>query len=124
MEIIFKSIKVNYIIKNSGENAIVFLHGWGGSIDSFIGVSNAIDDYKQMHILIDFPPFGNSQEPITAWTLSDYAQCVNEILEKENIKKITIVSHSFGGRVAIYLANLYTNKVQKNNNNWRRRNKT
>ena len=113
MEIIYKNTKINYTSKNIGENAIVFLHGWGGNSNFFMSLSNCINDYQTKHILIDFPPFGRSEEPKQVWTLEDYANCLYCILQKENIKKIIIIAHSFGGRVAICFDNIYTNIVQK-----------
>ena len=113
MEITYKNTKINYISKNSGENAVVFLHGWGGDCQSFIALSNCINDYQTKHILIDFPPFGKSEEPKQIWTLEDYANCLYLVLQKENIKKVIIIAHSFGGRVAICFDNIYTNIVQK-----------
>ena len=113
MEILYKNTKINYICKNKGENAIVFLHGWGGSIASFSSLSEQLDNFSTKHILIDFPPFGKSEEPKEVWTLYDYVECIKMILDAENVKKVIFVAHSFGGRVAICFANLYTNKVQK-----------
>ena len=113
MEIIYKCTKINYIVKNNGENAIVFLHGWGASSQFFLPLSNQIDDYQTKHILIDFPPFGKSSEPADVWTLDDYANCLYVILQAEKVKKIIIIAHSFGGRVAICFDNIYTNIVQK-----------
>ena len=58
-------------------------------------------------VFIDFPPFGLSGEPATAWTIYDYAEMVLGVLEAEKIKKVKIVAHSFGGRVAILLSGMY-----------------
>lgn len=58
-------------------------------------------------LLIDFPPFGKSEEPKNVWTVFDYKEFTKEIIlkckEKNNFKTITIVGHSFGGRIAILL---------------------
>ena len=113
MEITYKNTKINYISKNFAQNAIVFLHGWGGDYNSFMALSNCINDYQTKHILIDFPPFGKSEEPKQIWTLEDYVNCIYLVLQKENVKKIIIIAHSFGGRVAICFDNIYTNIVQK-----------
>ena len=59
-------------------------------------------------LLIDFPPFGKSDEPNDVWTIYDYKNLTKEIilecLKEEKYKTITIVGHSFGGRIAILLA--------------------
>lgn len=113
MNILYKNTNVHYLTKNTGSKAIMFLHGWGGSVNSFYSLSNFLDNKKTKHILIDFPPFGKSQEPNSPWELDDYVQIVRQILEQESIKKVCFVAHSFGGRVAICFANKYTDIVEK-----------
>ncbi len=110
MKIEYKGIEVNYIKIGDGEKSVLYLHGWGGNINSFLRVAKNINATS---ILIDFPPFGESQTPINAWTVKDYAMLVKKIIDKENIKKFSIVSHSFGSRVAIYLSSIYNNDVEK-----------
>ncbi len=82
----------------------IFLHGWGGSTDSFFELAKHIPG---KNILIDFPPFGKSQEPSTPFNIFDYANIVKTIIEKENIIPTNIISHSFGTRVAICVCNMY-----------------
>ena len=100
MEIEYKNAKVNYITKGSGKKVILFLHGWGGNTQSFMPVCNV---FKEKCILIDFPPFGKSEEPKEVYTLFDYAEIVYQILQKENVKCCDVISHSFGSRVAIIM---------------------
>lgn len=109
MTVTYKETKVNYVCFGKGEKNIVYLHGWGGCIDSFMYFAKNI---KAKSVLVDFPPFGKSEEPKIAWCLEDYEKVVKLILEKEKIKKYIIISHSFGSRVAICLASKY-NDVEK-----------
>ena len=64
-------------------------------------------DTEQKFVFIDFPPFGRSGEPTKSWGIEDYTKAVLQVLEAENIKKIKIIAHSFGGRVAILLSSVY-----------------
>ena len=100
MEIEYKNAKVNYTTKGNGKNVILFLHGWGGSKQSFMPVCNA---FKEKCLLVDFPPFGNSEEPKEVYNLFDYAEIVYQILQKENVKCCDVISHSFGSRVALVM---------------------
>lgn len=103
MFIKFNGASVHYEICGNGTIPIVFLHGWGGSTQSFKFMLKYLDfDYRA--IFIDFPPFGCSCEPSGVLTIFDYADMVKEILIKEGIKNPILVGHSFGGRVAIILA--------------------
>ena len=87
---------------NSGP-PIVFLHGWGGSTKSFEFFAKQLCQNHKC-ILIDFPPFGNSSLPAHPWTVETYANSVERLLQSLHTKKIFVVAHSFGGRVAIELA--------------------
>lgn len=110
MHIEYKQTKINYVVIKKGEQNILYLHGWGGSIKSFLHIAKR---FNAKNILIDFPPFGESQEPKTIFTLQDYANIVYLILEKENIGNLSIISHSFGTRVAILLINNFNISVDK-----------
>ena len=99
----YKKTKVYYEIIGSGNIPIVFLHGWGGSVDSFKFVLSGLK-FSYKAVLIDFPPFGKSGEVICNFNIFDYSNIVKNILQINDIKKPIIVGHSFGGRVAILLA--------------------
>ena len=78
--------------------AILWLHGWGQNHNSFLALSTYFDQYH--NILIDFPGFGQSYTPKTILSVDDYANIISDIINKYN-KKIFIVGHSFGCRVAM-----------------------
>lgn len=102
MELTYKETKVHYKILGNGDNQVVFLHGWGGNIDSFSFVCKDLDfNYKAL--LIDFPPFGESAQPKETFTIFDYAQIVKRIMQKEKFNNALLIAHSFGGRVATIL---------------------
>lgn len=81
---------------------LVFLHGWGGSTDSFLGVARRLcDNYRC--ILIDLYGFGKT--PLEGvMSLEDYADGVEETLRHLQITDAVIIGHSFGGRIATVLA--------------------
>lgn len=117
MEFIYKTIKAFYQTKGNGDELVVFLHGWGAGSELFISFASYLFDEKYTFLFIDFPPFGQSEEPKNVWTMSDYQTLTAEIIQElQNIKmfhSINIIGHSFGGRVAILLAsnNLPINKI-------------
>ena len=103
MDYIYKGSKVHYEIVGNGDKEIVFLHGWGGSIDSFSFICKDLD-FSYKALFIDFPPFGDSEEPKGPLTIFDYADITQQIMERECFKRALLVGHSFGGRVAILIA--------------------
>ena len=84
--------------------AIVFLHGWGGSIDSWISIAKRFAGFGFYSVVLDFWGFGSSPEPKEPIGLEEYAVGVEAIINDLGLEKVSIVGHSFGGRVAIMLA--------------------
>ena len=84
------------------------MHGWGGSQVSFKGVIDYLlfSGKNYMCVNLDFPPFGESTKPNEPLTVYDYADMVYELIVYLKIKKISIVAHSFGGRVALIIASV------------------
>ncbi len=104
---IYKDTKINYKVCGDGKKYILFLHGWGGSIASFAYMQQVFATNYSC-ISVDFPPFGESGSPQQPWTLQDYAIMIINLIKHLGIDKVNIVCHSFGARVAIYLAALTT----------------
>lgn len=82
---------------------VIFLHGWGGSTESFKGIALKLSG-KFRSTLVDFYGFGETPHPAHPITLKDYAQSIKEIIRSYNMEDVVLVGHSFGGRVAILLA--------------------
>ncbi len=102
--------KVNYIQYGKGKD-IVLLHGWGQNIEMMKPIGDLLSSMYRITIL-DFPGFGESEEPKETWTVYDYSQMLHELLEKLKVKRPVVIGHSFGGRVAIcYAASYEVSKV-------------
>lgn len=103
MTYLFKSATINYEVVGEGDVQLVFLHGWGGQIDSFKFICKYLKfDFKAL--FIDFPPFGKSTQMDFAWTMFDYVELTLGIMREVNFIKPIVIGHSFGGRVATLLA--------------------
>ncbi len=110
MKINIKDINVNYIQYGKGKD-IILLHGWGQNIEMMKPIGDQLQN-KYRITIIDFPGFGESDEPQSAWTISDYSLLLEELVKKLKIKKPVIMGHSFGGRVAIrYSSNNVIDKL-------------
>lgn len=96
-------IKVNYIDEGNGD-IVLFLQGWGTNLDIY---KKVIDKLKKTNriIALDFPGFGKTPEPPTAWDVNDYMEFTDKFIEKLKINNIVLMGHSFGGRVIIRLMN-------------------
>lgn len=82
---------------------LVFLHGWGGSTDSFRALADRLSGEYTV-TLLDMYGFGATPHPDHPLTLSDYARGVKDLLLTLGVEDAVLIGHSFGGRVAMRLA--------------------
>ena len=94
-------LNINYIEKGEGD-LVVLLHGWGSNITLFDSMINLLS-LKYKVVAMDMPGFGESEEPKEPWDVDGYVDFVLEFLKKYDFKKVTLLGHSFGGRVIIKL---------------------
>lgn len=94
---------VSFFDVGQGENALVFLHGWGSDATAFFyTISKLCAKYRI--IALDFAGFGQSEKPPENYTVADYAGDVVMLLDALDVRKSVLIGHSFGARVAIELA--------------------
>ena len=105
-------LKINYITKGEGSNVLI-LHGWGCNIKVVNNLINHLSINNKVYAL-DLPGFGESDEPKKAWGVDDYVDLIIKFIEKNNVKKVSIIGHSFGGRIIIKLFNRKLNfKIER-----------
>lgn len=106
MEMMTSGASIHYEITGSGARKVVLLHGWGCSVKLMKPVADALAD--DMTVLsVDFPGHGGSSEPPEPWGVPEYALALKELLESLDFLPCSVVAHSFGGRVTIWLAAAY-----------------
>lgn len=102
-----KNRNLHYLEYGNLEGQVfVFLHGWGQNIAMMKSLADAFQ--KDYHILIiDLPGFGESEEPDFVWTLTDYMECIHELIVKKKIQNPILLGHSFGGKISLLYASHY-----------------
>lgn len=106
-----KNIKINglnfhYTVQGNG-SPIVLMHGWGCNSTTLASIEKvAVENHTVYNV--DFPGFGESQEPNEVWGVEKYTQLIEEFIKLENIENPILLGHSFGGRVGI----LYSSRNQ------------
>lgn len=104
-----KGIKLHYRVEGEG-SAVILMHGWGCNCTTLASVEKiAAENHKVYNV--DFPGFGQSQEPTEVWGVEEYTQVIEELTRIEQIDRPTLLGHSFGGRVGIVYAS--RNEVNK-----------
>lgn len=102
MYIELNGLKVHYEIRGEGKEVLV-LHGWGANIGTCGSIINQLSNHFKV-IALDFPGFGESQEPQSVWGTAEYGELVRQFLDALGVRKPILIGHSFGGRVIAYLA--------------------
>ena len=94
---------------------IVLLHGWGHDWQTWNKLIPFLSEKHQL-LIPDLPAFGKSQAPAAAqnWNSEEYVLWLNEFLEKTTPdKKVILIGHSFGGKIAALFTAQYPQKVTK-----------
>jgi pimeloyl-ACP methyl ester carboxylesterase len=94
---------VHYESRGHGGEAIVFVHGWGGSGAVW---RDQVTDFapRTRVITIDLPGHGSSDAPRIDYTIDLFSRAVVAVLDDAGVKKATLVGHSLG---AIVVRNAY-----------------
>lgn len=87
-----------------GEKRILMLHGWGCERGMMRPLGEKLAAAGHEILIPDFPGHGESGRPPEPWGVPEYAECVLELLEKQEFAPCAVIAHSFGGRVATWIA--------------------
>jgi len=98
-----KGTDIHYTLAGEGPGRVALLHGWGASAALMQPVADGLSDVMRV-LSVDFPPFGESGRPSSEWGVPEYAEALLELLEQLDFLPCSVIAHSFGGRVAIWLA--------------------
>jgi pimeloyl-ACP methyl ester carboxylesterase len=95
-------ITLAYVDEGSGD-PVVLLHGWGGQAASMTPLITGLREQYRI-VAFDLPGFGGSSPPPVPWGTPEYAAFVEKAVASLGITRATFVGHSFGGRIALWLA--------------------
>lgn len=102
-----KVVYKNEINPNMKDAWVIFFHGFGGSSETW---NKQIDEFKKVYnlLLIDFHEGGEVSENLTVDKLCHQ---IFDIITKNEIEKVHIISVSSGSLIALAFAARYPNKV-------------
>lgn len=101
-----KKQTINYERVGSGENKILFIHGFGASRKSFYDIIPFFDETFELY-LIDLVGFGDSKPNLNfEFTPQNQAKAVYDFIQEKKLENLIIIGHSYGGGVALILLQL------------------
>ena len=89
---------------------VILMHGWGCNHSTLTSIEQQLSRGFKVYN-VDFPGFGNSDEPTSVWGVEEYTRLIEDFARQEHIENPILLGHSFGGRVGILFAS--RNKVRK-----------
>lgn len=89
------------------------LPGWKESRNTMRPLGRLLSGRRDT-ILLGLPGFSAGESPMHAgdWGPLEYADCVFDFLQQQKISEVTLIGHSFGARVAIYLGSKHPEIVK------------
>lgn len=83
------------------DTAWVFLHGWEGNKQVWRHVTSNLNETT---VTVDLPGFGVSSDLSEPWTIADYSETIQRLIDVLGVSSVILVGHSFGGQIATRIA--------------------
>jgi pimeloyl-ACP methyl ester carboxylesterase len=106
----FEGIKVHYESYGSGEEALVFIHGWTCDLTFWRAQEPVYSTHRSL--LIDLPGHGESDKPKTAYPSEFFARAIDAVLTDAQVDRVVLIGHSLGAGIAYTFLRLYPEKVR------------
>lgn len=104
---------IEYWDNESEKPPLLLIHGFGATTKFQFTYQVKELSEKYRLILPNLLHFGKSKPDDASYSVADQVQMVHDLLENLNCAKYIVCGVSYGGLVAIELANLYKNEVEK-----------
>jgi pimeloyl-ACP methyl ester carboxylesterase len=93
-------VPIHYSVQGEGEPALVFVHCW--SCDRHLW-DNQVPVFAKNHrvVTLDLPGHGESGQGRKTWSVESYADDVNAVITKLNLKRLILIGSSMGGPIVL-----------------------
>ncbi len=101
-----------YVRSGTSGSKVLLLHGWGCDGSLMNGIALALREDHEL-LIPDFPGHGKSGNPPEPWGVPEYAENLVQLLRETDFIPCDVIAHSFGCRVATWIATAYPEIFRK-----------
>jgi pimeloyl-ACP methyl ester carboxylesterase len=105
-------VMTRYVAKGTGDEAIVFIHGFSSSLYTWRNCLDTIAAQGRVYAL-DLEGFGFSDKPVADYTIDGYVDFVVHFMDALDIKSAVLCGNSMGGNISWRTALKYPDRVSK-----------
>ena len=103
---------VAYTDHSEGEQTLLLIHGLGSYLPAWkMNIDELSSEYRV--IALDLPGYGKSSKSADQHTIPFFAETIIQLLDELDIAQTSVVGHSMGGQIALYLAAHSPDRVEK-----------
>ena len=111
--IIIENLNISFLDNEKEKSKVIlFLHGWAADKYNLSSIYNYLLNSYRI-ITIDLPGFGQSDRPKETVGTYEYSEIIYKFMTNLDIKKVSIVGHSFGGKIALLLSYNYPELIER-----------
>jgi 2-hydroxy-6-oxonona-2,4-dienedioate hydrolase len=97
-------INIRYIDQNQNREPVLFIHGLGGSIESWNYNIGPMSSRNLRIVALDLPGFGLSDSPKIKYSTNFYSDCVAKFLQTIGLDRDISIISSLGGQIGAEMA--------------------
>jgi pyruvate dehydrogenase E2 component (dihydrolipoamide acetyltransferase) len=102
--------RLNYLEMGEEGVPVLFLHGFGSDLDSWMFLQPALSEARRT-VALDLPGHGGSSKDLNGADEASFAAVVDRLLAALEIERAHLVGHSLGGGIALALASRQPERV-------------
>lgn len=99
------------LIDSKSHRNFILLHGILGNSRNLNGLSQSLKDIANIYS-VDLRNHGNSPK-VSSNKLLDHANDIKLLIEEKGLSNVTVIGHSFGGKVGTQLATSYPEVLER-----------